>query len=71
MNWASQHELPSGMKANHRTVQYEHPSKRDDHCSDCENYIKPFGRDPRCRTVASPISPADWCIRFDPIEKGD
>ena len=60
MNWAAEHELPPGQKSPHHAVNYTSISKSDEDCDDCRNFIKPN----RCRTVASPISPEGWCIRF-------
>lgn len=53
-----------GKKYSHEEVRYEHPSRHGkDECKDCEHYIR--GSPPHCTGVVDPISPGDWCIRFD------
>ncbi len=41
-------------------VQFEHPAKGANHCSQCEHFIAPEG----CRLVAPPVEPEDWCTLF-------
>lgn len=48
-------------KAAHSTVDYEHPAKGMNHCSQCKHFItKPIS----CEIVKDPIKAVDWCKRF-------
>lgn len=50
-----------GKKFSHEEVRYEHPARGPDHCAGCEHFIMPN----HCTGVADPISPEDWCVRYD------
>lgn len=49
-------------KFSHGQVAYEHPAHGEDHCGECEHYIK--AEPMRCEIVKSPIEAEDWCRRF-------
>jgi hypothetical protein len=49
-------------KFRHASVDFEHPAKGEDHCGECQHFIK--AEPPRCQIVASPIAAEDWCRKF-------
>ena len=49
-----------GKKEGHEAVDFEHPARGPNHCSECEHYV---GR--HCTKVVDPISPEDWCRLFE------
>jgi hypothetical protein len=65
VNWAAERELPEGQKTPHHAVEYQNHPKGDKDCDDCKNFIP----SKRCRTVATPVSPEGYCVRFSRVRK--
>ncbi len=42
-------------------VQFEHPAKGRDHCSECVHFIPEYSR---CRIVRGEVMGVDWCKKF-------
>ena len=61
-------ERPAAQKLSHAAVKYESPSRHaNQSCASCIHFIA--ANPPRCEAVQSPISPEDWCKRFEQIGK--
>jgi hypothetical protein len=54
------------MKFSHKSVDFQHPAKGEDHCAECIHWQGKVGQ---CAIVRPPVRAEDWCKKFSPKKK--